>query len=129
MKQEEFYSKLKNTCADDGEIERTIEVSKALVNENGEQLTKFYCQSDLILLADVFDKIIKVSTKKYGMNALCCVPIHSCISQCGSLYTDDKLQTLQDNDTILLVKNNIRGGIGSVMGDKDVFSDEKRTIL
>ena len=43
--------------------------------------------------------------------------------------TDIKLQTLQDNDMILLLENNIKVGISSVMGDKYVQSDESKKIL
>ena len=49
--------------------------------------------------------------------------------QCGIKYTDIKLQTLQDKDMILLLENNIRGGISSVMGDSYVESDENKKIL
>ena len=44
-------------------------------------------------------------------------------------YTDIKLQTLQDKDSILLLENNIRGGISSVMGDRYIKSDEDNSIL
>ena len=43
-------------------------------------------------------------------------------------YTDINLQTLQDKDLILLIENNIRGGISSVMGDRYVKSDENKKI-
>ena len=46
--------------------------------------------------------------------------------QCALKYTTIKLQTLQDKDLILLIENNIRGGISSVMGDRYVKSDEKK---
>ena len=49
--------------------------------------------------------------------------------QCALKYTDIKLQTLQDKDLILLIENNIRGGISSVMGDRYVKSDENKKIL
>ena len=49
--------------------------------------------------------------------------------QCALKYTDNKLQTLQDKDLILLIENNIRGGISSVMGDRYVKSDENKKIL
>ena len=39
------------------------------------------------------------------------------------------LQTLQDKDLILLLENNIRGGISSVMGDCYVKSNENKKIL
>ena len=44
-------------------------------------------------------------------------------------FTDIKLQTLQDKDMILLLENNIRGGISSVMVDRYVESDENKKIL
>ena len=49
--------------------------------------------------------------------------------QCALKYTDIKLQTLQDKDLILLIGNNIRGGINSVMGDRCAKSDEIKKIL
>ena len=44
-------------------------------------------------------------------------------------YTDIKLQTLQHKDMILLLENNIRGGISSVMGDRYVKSDDIKKIV
>ena len=49
--------------------------------------------------------------------------------QCGMKYTDKNLQTLQDKDMIMLLENNIRGGISSVMGNRYVQSDENKKIL
>ena len=44
-------------------------------------------------------------------------------------YTDIRLQTLQDRDMILLLENNIRGSISSVMGDTYVKSDGNKKML
>ena len=44
-------------------------------------------------------------------------------------YTGINLQTLQDKDMILLLENNIRGAISSVMGDRYVQSGENKKIL
>ena len=49
--------------------------------------------------------------------------------QSGLNYTGKNLQTLQDKDKILLLENNIRGGISSVMGDRYVKSDENKKII
>ena len=70
-----------------------------------------YCKSDGILLADVFENFLKVSTKKYGINPLYCVSLPGFTYQCALKYTDIKLQILQDKDLILLTENIIRGGI------------------
>ena len=44
-------------------------------------------------------------------------------------YTDIKLRTLQDKGLILTLKNNVRDGVSSVMGDRYVKSDENKKIL
>ena len=88
-----------------------------------------YCKSDVILLADVFEKFKKVSNEKYGINPIYCVSLPGITYQCALNYTDNKLQTLQDKDLILLIENNIRGGISSVMGGRYVKSDESEKIL
>ena len=94
--------------------------------KNGEELTKLYCKSDVILLADVIEKFVKVSFEEYGINPLFCVSLPGYTYKCALKNTDIKLQTLQDKDLILLIENIIRGGISSVMGDRYVDSDEKK---
>ena len=86
-------------------------------------------KSDVILLADVFEKFIKTSFEEYRTNALYCVSLPGYTWQCGKNYTDIKLQTIQDKDLILTLENNIRGGISSVMGNRYVKSDENKKIL
>ena len=123
LKKEDFFSKLKNECPDDDETERTKEIIKVFDIKIGEELTKLYYKSDVILLADVIEKFVKVSTEEYGNNPLYCVSLPGYTYQCALKYTHIKLQTLQNKDLILLIENNIRGGISSVMGDRYVKSD------
>ena len=97
--------------------------------KNGEELSKLYCKSDVILLADVIENFVKVSFEENGINPLYCVSLPGYAYQCAFKYTDKKLQTLQDEDLTLLLENNVRGGISSVMGDRYVKSDENKKIL
>ena len=129
LKKEDFFSKLKNDYPEDDEIERTKKIIKLFKIKDGEELTKLYCKSDVILLADVFENFVKVSTKEYKIVPLYCVSLPGYTYQCALKYTDIKLQTLQDKDLILLIENKIRGGISSVMGDRYVKSDENKKIL
>ena len=129
LKKEDFLSKLKNDYPDDEEIERTKQIIKLFNIKSGKELNKLYLKSDVILLADVFEDFVKVSAEEYGINPLFCVSLSGYTYQCALKYTDIKLQTLQDKDLILLIENNIRGGISSVMGDRYVKSDENRKIL
>ena len=49
--------------------------------------------------------------------------------QCGLKCTGINLQTPQDKDMILLLENNIGGGMSSVMGDRYVKSDDNTKII
>ena len=79
-----------------------------------------------MLLACVFEKFIKVSVNEFGINPLYCVSLPGYAWQCGLKYTDVKLQTIQDKDMILILENNITGGISSKMGDRYVKSDDNK---
>ena len=127
LKKEDFLSKLKNKCPDDEEIERTKKIIKKFNIKDGEELTEIYLKSDVLLLACVFEKFIKVSFNEFGINPLYCVSLPGYTWECGLKYTGINLQTLQDKDLMLTIQNNIRGGISRVMGD--VKSDENKKIL
>ena len=129
LKKEDFFSKLKNKCPDDEEIERTKEIIKVFDIKNGEELTQIYLKSDVLLLTSVFEKFIKVSFIEFDINPLYCVSLPGCTWQCGLKYTGINLQTLQDKDMILLLENNIRGGRSSVMSNRHVKSDDNKKIL
>ena len=77
-------------------------------------------------MADVFEKFIKISNENYGINPLYCVSLPGYTWQRGMNYTDIKLRTLQDEDLILTLENNIRGGISSDIGDRYVISDDNK---
>ena len=129
LKKEDFFSKLKNKCPDDEEIQRTKQIIEIFNIKDGKELTELYLKSDVILLADVFEKFIKISVEEFGINPLYCVSLPGYTWQYGMKYTDINLQTLQDKEMILLLENNIRGGISSVMGDRYIKSDDNKKIL
>ena len=106
-----------------------MDIIKFLNIKNGEELTEIYLKSDVLLLACVFEKFVKVSVIEYGINPLDCVSLPGFIWQCGLKYTGINLQTLRDKDMILLLESNIRGGISPVMGDRYIQSDENEKII
>ena len=128
LKKEIFFSKLKNGYPNDEEIQRTVDVIKTFNIKNGE-LTGIYLKSDVLLLACVFEKFIKVSVNEFNINPLYCVSLPGYTWQCGLKYVEINLQTLQDKDMILQLENNIRGGISSVMGVRYIKSDDNKKIL
>ena len=129
MKKEDFFSKLKNKCPDNEEIERTMDNIEKFIIKKGKELTEIYLKSDVLLLACVFEKFIKVSVNEFGINPLYSVSLPGYTWQCGLKYTGINLQTLQDKEMIFLFENNLRGGISSVMGERYVRSEENKKIL
>ena len=129
LEKKDFFSKLKNKCPDDDEIERTMDIIRRFDIKNGVELTEVYLKSDVLLLTCVFEKFIKISVEEYKINPLYFVSLPGYTWQCGLKYTGINLQTLQDKDMILLLENNIRGGISSVMGDRYVKSDHNKKII
>ena len=77
----------------------------------------------------MFEKFIKVSVNEYGINPLYCVSLPGYTWQCGLKYTRINLQTLQDKDMILMIENNLRGSISSVVGERYVKSADTKNIL
>ena len=129
LKKEHFFSELKNGYPDHEEIQRTMDIIKRFNIRNGEELTENYLKSDVLLLACVFEKFIKVSVNEFGINPLYRVSLPGYTWQCGLKYTGINLQTLQDKDMILLLENKKRGGISSIMGDRYIKSDKNKNIL
>ena len=80
-------------------------------------------------MAEVFEKLIKVSNKEFDVNPLYCVSLPGCTWQCGFKYTDNKLQTLQNDEIFLALETDIRGSMSSVMGDRFSISGESKNIL
>ena len=129
MKKEDFFRKLKNDYPSYKEIERSKDNIKRFKIKKGEELTQIYLESDVLFLACVFEKFIKVSVHEFDIILLYCVSLPGYTLQCGLKYTGMNLQTLQHKDMILLLENNIRSGISSVMGDKYVKSEENKKTL
>ena len=104
--------------------QKNKEINKLSVIKNGAELTKLYLKSDVNLLACVLENFINYQIKILISILLYCVSLPGFTRQCGLKHADIKSQTVQDNDLILILEDEIRGGIGSVMGDRHLKSDE-----
>ena len=129
LENKDFFSKLKNKCPDDIEIDRTREIIEKFNIKDGKELTELFCKSDVLLLTCVFEKFVKAMQDVFEISPLYFVSLPGYTWTCGLKYTNIKLQTLQDKEMILLLENGIRGGISGVMGNRYVKSDENTNIL
>ena len=105
-----------------------MDIIKIFNIKNGD-LTEIYLKSDVLLLACVFENFIELSINEFDIKPLFCVSLPGYTWQCGLKYTGIKLQTLQDKAFILVLENNIRGGIPSVMRDRYVKGSDTKKIF
>ena len=68
-------------------------------------------------------------TREYKINPLYSYSLPGYTWKAGLKLTNIKLDFIKDENLLLLLENNIRGGISSVMGDRHVQSDENKQIL
>ena len=84
---------------------------------------------DVILLTCVFEKFKKVRISEFEIILSYIIYLPGYTWQCVLKKNNCNVKTLQDKDIILLLENNISGGTFSVMGDREIKSDDKKKIL
>ena len=80
-----------------------MDIIKRYKIKDGDELTQLFLKSDVLLLACVFEKFIGVSDNNFGINPFYCVSLSGYTWQYGLKYTGMILQTLQDEDMVLLL--------------------------
>ena len=84
---------------------------------------------DVLQLADLFENFVEKSTLMFGINPLYSYSAPGYTWKAGLKLIYIKLDFIHSKELLLLLENNIRGGILSVMGDRHVQSDESKQIL
>ena len=126
---EDFWSILKQTTPSLEEINRTQEIIKKYDLKNGQELTKLYLKMDVLQLTDVFENFVEKSTLEYGINPLYSYSLPGYTWKAGLKLTNIRLDFIKDKQLLLLLENNIRGGISSVMGPRYIESNENTKLL
>ena len=129
LTKEDYWSTLTQSYPSDDDIKRTQELIDKNKIENGRELTMLYLKMDVLQLADVFENFVESSTREYKINPLYSYSLPGYTWKAGLKLTDIKLDFIKDKELLLLLENNIRGGISSVMGDRFVESNENKQIL
>ena len=84
---------------------------------------------DVLQLTDVFENFVETSTLMYGINPLYSYSLPGYTWKAGLKLTKIKLDFINDKQLLLLLENNIRGGISSVMGPRFIESNENTKLL
>ena len=125
----DYWSTLTQSYPSDDDIKRTQELIDKNKIKNGRELTMVYSKMDVLQLTDVFENFVESSTREYKINPLYSYSLPGYTWKAGLKLTNIKLDFIKDKELLLLLENNIRGGISSVMGVRHVQSDENKQIL
>ena len=129
LTKEDYWSTFTQSYPSDDDIKRTQELIDKNKIKNGTELTMLYLKMDVLQLTDVFEIFVESSTREYKINPLYSYSLPAYAWKAGLKLTNIKLDFIKDKELLLLLENNIRGGISSVTGDRHVQSDENKQIL
>ena len=126
---EMFFNDLKNVMEPLSVYQKAKEIWDHFKCQNHGQFIDVYLQSDVLLLADAFEKFRNVNLNYFAIDPCHCYSAPG-LSWCAGLkYTDIKLELLTDVDMLLFFETAIRGGISGVMGTRYVKADENHKLL
>ena len=129
---EDFWSTLKQTTPSLEEINRRQEIIKKYDLKNGQELTELYLKMDVLQLTEVFENFVEKATLEYSINPLYSYSLPGYTWKAGLKLTNIKLDFIKDKHLLLLLlllENNIRGGISSVMGPRYIESETNTKLL
>ena len=110
----EFFSSLKDKCISERDYSRAIDVWNVFkINAIGDY-HDLYLKTDVLLLADVFEKFISTCLDYYGLDP--CHYFSSPVLRWDSMLkmTGIKLVLISDIDMHLFIEKGMRGGISYI---------------
>ena len=111
---EAFYSTLSGEGISDEDYEHAQKVWKEFGMKTIRDYHDLYNQSDVLLLADVFENFRDVCSKNYGLDPAWYYTAPGLAWDAALKITEVKLELLSDPDMLLMVEKGIRGGISMI---------------
>ena len=111
---EAFYSRLSGKDISDEDYEHAKKVWKQFGMKTLRDYHDFYNQSDVLLLADVFENFRDVCSKNYGLDPAWYYTAPGLAWDAALKITEVKLELLSDVDMLNMVEKGIRGGISMI---------------
>ena len=129
LTKEDFWSTLTQSYPCEDDIKRTQQLIDTYNITTAQELTELYLKMDVLQLTDVFENFVEKSTLEYGINPLYSYSLPGYTWKAGLKLTKIKLDFIKDKQFLLLLENNIHGGISSVMGPRLIESNENTKLL
>ena len=111
---QEFYSKLNNTHINDAEYEQAQKVWNHFDIQNMGQYHDLYLETDVILLADIFENFRDVCNREYKLDPAWYYTSPGLSWDALLKKTEIELELLTDIDMILFIEKGIRGGVSMI---------------
>ena len=108
---EDFYSNLNTKDISDIDYRHANNVFKVFKLENLGDYHDLYVQSDMLLLADVFNNFRDMCLKEYELDPAHFLSLPGLAWQACLKKTNIELELLTDYDMLLMIEEGIRGGI------------------
>ena len=104
----EFFSSLKDQCISEKDYEKAKNIWNVFKMKTLGDYHDLYLKTDVLLLADVFEKFIKVCLDYYGLDP-CHYFMHAMLKMTGM-----ELELISDIDMHLFIEKRKRGGISCI---------------
>ena len=129
LTKEDYWSTLTQSHPCEDDIKRIQQLIDTYNITTAQELTELYLKMDVLQLTDVFENFVEKSTLEYGINPLYSYSLPGYTWKAGLKLTKIKLDYIKCKELLLLLENNIRGGISSVMGPRFIESNENTKLL
>ena len=112
--QKAFYSKLKGKGISKDNYEHVLNVWKTSKVKNLKEYLELYNKTDVLLLADVFEKFRDICLKNYGLDPVYYYTAPGLAWDAMLKMTGIVLELLNDVDMLLMIEKGIRGGVSMI---------------
>ena len=112
--QEAFYSKLTGQGINNDNYQHVLKVWKTWKMKTFKDYLKLYNETDVLLLADVFENFRDVCLKNYGLDPVYYFTAPGLAWDACLKMTNISLELLTDVDMLLMIEKGIRGGISII---------------
>jgi hypothetical protein len=109
-----FYSRLNDSGITDEDYEHAQTVWKEFGCKTFRDYHDLYNESDVLILADVFENFRDVCMKHYKLDPAWYYTAPGLAWDAALKLTDVELELLSDYDMVLMIKHGIRGGISTI---------------
>ena len=112
--QEAFYSKLTGHGINNDNYQHVLKVWKTWKMKTFKDYLKLYNETDVLLLADVFENFRDVCLKNYGLDPVYYYTAPGLAWDACLKITGVNLELLSNSDMLLMIEKGIRGGISII---------------